>query len=87
MMLFALFGWVDLNVFFYEITGFTGAVIFGVNCNLIGSYCKVAGAPYKNRKAYESVRWIGIVGGYWSVGFTCKFLTILLGSSLYQVSS
>ena len=27
------------------------------------------------------------MGVFWTLGFTCKFLTILLGHSLYQVST
>jgi hypothetical protein len=85
MMVLALFGWVSLQLFFDEITGFTGLVILGVNFNLYWSYWKMSGAPYKDTKAFESVKWLKIVGVFWTLGFTCKFLTILLGRSLYQV--
>ena len=86
-MLLALFGSISLNAFFGEITGYTAAVVLYVNLYLIYSYCNLTGTPYKSKKAYESVRWLGIVGGYWSAAFGLKFVGVFLGSSLYQVNS
>ena len=79
MMFLAIFKWIELTAFFIEITGFTIGIILIVNGYLIFQYCKLAGAPYKNQKFYRNVRWIGIVGGYWSVAFCLKFLGVLLG--------
>lgn len=87
LMGLSLFSLVDLNVFFWEITGFIGCLILGVNFYLIFTYLKMTGVPYKNHKSYQSVKWIGMVGGYWSLAFTIKFVTVLLGHSLYQVES
>lgn len=64
-------------------TGFTGVIVLGVNGYLIFSYCKMTGTPYKNRKSYQSVKWVGLIGGYWSIAFGLKFCGVLLGNSLY----
>lgn len=82
-MVLSIFNVINLNVFFGEISGFTAAFILGVNFYLIFSYCKMTGTPYKNRKSYLSVKWVGIVGGVWTIGFVIKFLIVLLGHSLY----
>ena len=40
---------------------------------------------YRNRKFYWSVRYVGLVAGYWTVAFSAKFFMILFGQSLFQV--
>jgi len=82
-LLLALFTFISLRVMFIELTAFTGALVLTVNFNLVGAYCKLTGTPYKNRKYYHSVRWVGIVGGYWTAAFSLKFFLILLGNSLF----
>jgi hypothetical protein len=78
---------VSLNAFFYELAGFTAAIVVGMNIYLIGSYLKLAGTPYKTQKSFEAVRWLGIVGGIWTLGFTIKFVIVIEGNSLFQASS
>lgn len=85
-MFLALFGWINLNVFFYEISGFTAAIVVGLNLNLIVSYLKMAGLPYKNQESFEAVRWIGLTAGVWTIGFVIKFFVVIFGNSLYQAS-
>lgn len=80
----ALFSWIKLEAFFAEITGYTGALVFGCNVYLLFTYCKHTGSPYKDRKHFRAVRWIGLIGGYWSIAFGMKFTGVILGSSLYQ---
>ena len=86
MVFLALFGWIDLNAFFYEIAGFTAAIVLGLNLYLISSYLKMAGQPYKNQKSFEAVRWIGMTAGIWTIGFVIKFFVVIFGNSLYQAS-
>ena len=86
-MVLCLFGLCSLNAFFAEITAFTGLIVLGVNTYLVFTYCKYTGTPYKNRKSFQSVRWVGLIGGVWSIAFAVKFLTVLLGHSLYQINS
>lgn len=83
MMLLSLFDVIPLESFFAEITGFTGAIVLGINMYLTFTYCKLTGTPYKSRKSYQSVKWVGLIGGYWSIAFGLKFSAVLLGNSLY----
>lgn len=85
-LLLSLFQFITLRAMFIELTAFTGTLVLTVNFNLIFTYCKLAGTPYRSRKFYHSVRWVGLVGGYWTVAFTLKFLLILLGNSLFQIA-
>ena len=86
MMFLALFGWVELNAFFYEIAGFTFAIVLGLNMYLVSSYLKLTGQPYKYQKSYEAVVWIGVTAGVWTLGFMIKFFIVIAGNSLYQAS-
>ena len=79
----ALFSWIKLEAFYAEITGYTGALILGLNIYLMFTYCRLTGTPYKTRKHFQAVRWIGLIGGYWSLAFGMKFCSVILGSSLY----
>lgn len=83
----ALFSWIKLEAFYAEITGYTGALILGLNIYLMFTYCRLTGTPYKTRKHFQAVRWIGLIGGYWSLAFGMKFCSVIIGSSLYQFNA
>lgn len=75
----ALFGWISLKAFFIELAAFTVAIVLAVNMYLINMYCKYTGTPYKKKRYYEAVRWIGLVAGYWTIAFSAKFFMIIFG--------
>lgn len=52
LVLAALFSWIALEAFYGEITGYTGALVLGVNGYLVFTYCRLTGTPYKDRKHF-----------------------------------
>lgn len=79
----SLFSIINLRGFFIELTTFSSVVIVSCNFYLCFTYCKNTGSPYKNRKYYEAVRYIGLVGGYWTCAFLFKLFMMIFGQSLF----